>query len=89
MREVVDQHASLATHIAEIDAVDKSVRGLEDTVSAPRRQEHAAAGRPTARCKTLPQVASPAVPVVRREFGRAVALAISTGCSPACSVRRS
>ena len=34
MREVVDQHASLATHIAEIDAVDKSVRGLEDTVAA-------------------------------------------------------
>ena len=34
MQEIVDQHASLATHVAEIEAVDKSVRGLEDTVAA-------------------------------------------------------
>lgn len=34
MKEIIDQHKSLASHIAEIDAVDKSVKDLEDTVVA-------------------------------------------------------
>ena len=34
MREIVEQHGALAAHVAEIDAVDASVRSLEDTVAA-------------------------------------------------------